>query len=153
MGSIKALNIALIFKWWWRLRSDPSLLWSQVISSIHNLNSKSLDYFANMKILSLWKIMARVKKEMLKLGIPLSDVIVKIEIGNNTVWICSLSSDGIYLINILKKKIDQLTPINLEKIEWVKKVPNKVMCFIWKARMGRVPAATTLQKRGFNWTP
>lgn len=75
VGSIRALNIALLVKWWWRLRSVPSLLWSRFITSTHNLHSKHVDYLANSQIPGLWKNIVGVKKELMKFGIPLSDFI------------------------------------------------------------------------------
>lgn len=37
VGSIRALNIGLIVKWWWRLKSENTLLWCRAIKGIHNL--------------------------------------------------------------------------------------------------------------------
>lgn len=46
VGYIRALNIALTVKWWWRLKSEPSSLWGRVITGIHNLHKKTLDYLS-----------------------------------------------------------------------------------------------------------
>ena len=69
VGSIKALNIALLVKWWWRLKTNPNLLWSRAITGIHNLHSKPLYYFANKYITGTWKNIAGMKKELTKAGI------------------------------------------------------------------------------------
>nr|KAJ0185206.1 hypothetical protein LSAT_V11C900459370 [Lactuca sativa] len=34
------------------------------------------------------------------------------------------------------------------QISWLKEVPLKVNCFIWRAKMGRIPVAVELAKRG-----
>ena len=55
VGSLKALSTALIIKWWWRLRTNPGLLWSRVITGIHNLHSKPPEYYANNRIIETGK--------------------------------------------------------------------------------------------------
>nr|KAJ0197785.1 hypothetical protein LSAT_V11C700368170 [Lactuca sativa] len=47
VGSVRALNVGLIVRWWWRLKSESSSLWCQVISSINKLEGKSNDYLSN----------------------------------------------------------------------------------------------------------
>ena len=58
MGTIKSLNISLMVKWWWRLRTGASTIWAAVIKGIHNLNSKPDDYYANNRLPSTWKILS-----------------------------------------------------------------------------------------------
>ncbi|CAI9301072.1 unnamed protein product [Lactuca saligna] len=50
MGTIKSLNISLMVKWWRRLRTEASTIWTAVIKGIHNLNSKPDDYYANNRL-------------------------------------------------------------------------------------------------------
>ena len=35
LGSLKALNTALLAKWWWKIKIDNSSLWVAVIKAIH----------------------------------------------------------------------------------------------------------------------
>ncbi|CAI9292527.1 unnamed protein product [Lactuca saligna] len=64
-------------------------------------------------------------------------------------WRCTLGSDGIYMVQALRKKLDETTPaIPGIKIHWMKEVPLKVLCFIWRAKWGRVPSAQALISRG-----
>lgn len=49
VGSVRALNVGLIVRWWWRLKSESSSLWCQVISSINKLEGKSNDYLSNKR--------------------------------------------------------------------------------------------------------
>lgn len=44
MGALQDLNLALMAKWWWRYKLDSTSLWSQVITKIHNLAEKLVDY-------------------------------------------------------------------------------------------------------------
>lgn len=45
VGSLNALNIGLMVKWWWRLRNEPDLSWCKVIAAIHGLNRNLLMYW------------------------------------------------------------------------------------------------------------
>lgn len=47
LGSITSLNISLLAKWMWRLKSDNSALWAQTIRCIHNLDGRQWSIFAN----------------------------------------------------------------------------------------------------------
>lgn len=49
LGSLKALNLSLIVKWLWRLKTDGSSLWSKVIKGIHNLYNKPADHISKKK--------------------------------------------------------------------------------------------------------
>ena len=65
-------------------------------------------------------------------------------------WSCEISDDGIYYVNKLRKLIDepqQVTPLR-QVIAWTHDVPIKVLCFIWRANLERIPTATELIKRG-----
>lgn len=46
LGSLKALNLSLIVKWLWRLKTDGPSLWSKVIKGIHNLYNKPADHIS-----------------------------------------------------------------------------------------------------------
>lgn len=102
-----------------------------------------------MQIPGLWEKIAGVKKELLKLGIPLSDVITKTGNENSEGRRCNVFADGMYSVQTLRKKIDELTLVDLQKMEWEKEVPNKVPRFIWRARMGRIPTVVELWKRRY----
>ena len=38
IGSLKALNLALIQKWRWRFHMDTKGIWNKVITSVHGIN-------------------------------------------------------------------------------------------------------------------
>ncbi|KAL4556241.1 hypothetical protein LXL04_038885 [Taraxacum kok-saghyz] len=90
----------------WRLRTCPNLLWSRVITSIHNLQSKPPDYYANKLITGTWKNITGMKKELAKVDISILEV-MSFSGGTGT-----------------------------------------VQCFSWRAKMGRIPSAVALSRRG-----
>ncbi|XP_052620846.1 uncharacterized protein LOC128126776 [Lactuca sativa] len=45
--------------------------------------------------------------------------------------------------------MDEFTPtLPGPRVEWLKEVPLKVLCFIWRAKWGRIPSAQALEGRG-----
>lgn len=54
LGILKAQNIALLVKWWWRLMNEQNSLWKIIMSSIHNLNDKSAHYIARKSSTGVW---------------------------------------------------------------------------------------------------
>ncbi|KAJ9568131.1 hypothetical protein OSB04_004097 [Centaurea solstitialis] len=49
VGSIKAANISLLIKWWWRLRNESHSLWAKVIYAIHGTNGRDSATLAHPK--------------------------------------------------------------------------------------------------------
>lgn len=74
VGSIKSLNISLIINWWWRLRSDPSLLWDREIIAMHNVLGKPNHVYSKKSLVVVWNNITCIQKE-LKKGISHSLVI------------------------------------------------------------------------------
>ena len=69
VGTLKAQNIALITKWWWKLINSRDKLWNKVITSIHNLNRKPANYIARKTLTGAWNNVAKSIKCMSKLNI------------------------------------------------------------------------------------
>ncbi|KAL4589627.1 hypothetical protein LXL04_002535 [Taraxacum kok-saghyz] len=87
VGSLKAFNISLIVKWWWRLRENDQTLWSRVIRGIHNLKRKPEDVMSKKSITGVWNNIARIKEDMGKIGISMEEVMVKdIGVGDKTIF-------------------------------------------------------------------
>lgn len=85
VGSIRSLNIGLIVKWWWRLKTEMDSLWGRTIRGIHNLNHKPHDYLANRSICGVWNNIASVRKELKKNGLELEDIFkLHIKPGENS---------------------------------------------------------------------
>ena len=50
IGSIKALNLALLAKWWWRFKNEDGALWKKVITTIHRNYGKLNSDHASIKV-------------------------------------------------------------------------------------------------------
>lgn len=59
IGSILHMNIALIFKWWWKFLEETSPLWKRLVCSVHDIVSfkANLNSFKNCK----WGISGQFK--------------------------------------------------------------------------------------------
>nr|KAJ0216654.1 hypothetical protein LSAT_V11C300153720 [Lactuca sativa] len=197
LGSLRALNLSLIAKWWWRLRVNQGKLWSQVIQGIHKIKAKEESCLANRSSTGVWKNIASIDTELRKVDVPM-EVIMKKKVnkGDKTLWIgnetLKVAFPNLYALEKKKRctvedrvkatgfernwkttpnindltaicsSLGQFRPTTDEdkwrcvltgdephvKIEWIKEVPIKVLCFIWRASLGRIPAATELSKRG-----
>lgn len=85
VGSLKALNIGLMLKWWWRLKAEPNLLWSQVITGIDGLNRKPTHSMSNKALSRVWNNAVRTGDDIGKYIINVNDVIKKnVGSGNDT---------------------------------------------------------------------
>lgn len=74
VGSICALNMSLIVKWWWRLKDKDESLWGKVIKGIHNLHNKPHDLLSNKNLRGVWNNIIYVRKDLNKRGMDIGDV-------------------------------------------------------------------------------
>lgn len=81
MGSLHNLNIALIVKWWWRLRVDRSALWCQVINGIHNLKKRATDQLSRKIISGVWNNIVGVLTKVHRARVEHNNIFKK-EVGN-----------------------------------------------------------------------
>ncbi|KAL4576975.1 hypothetical protein LXL04_013076 [Taraxacum kok-saghyz] len=87
LGSLKAFNLSLIVKWWWRLRKDDNEMWCKVINGVHNLRGKPDNYLSNKSISGVWNNIAGVAANLEKMNIKANEVIVKdTKAGKNTMF-------------------------------------------------------------------
>ena len=71
IGSIYALNRALLFKWVWRFQSQPHDLWAQVISHVHGVRG-GLDGVAVGTGVSPWVGVLKSLKGLMVKGVDMS---------------------------------------------------------------------------------
>lgn len=112
VGSIRALNIGIIVKWWWRLKHKSSSLWSWVINGIHNLTGEPFDHLSNKNIPGVWNNIACAKKEIQKRGMNVPDIFrLMVKSGEKTLfWHDAWVGD-----KILKVKYPDLYNLDLVK--------------------------------------
>lgn len=81
IGGLEDFNIAMLSKWWWRIKENPNHLWAQVIFAIHG--SKKIDNMVPVKrsITGVWKDIASMDDVLAKLGINIKDKLT-VKLGN-----------------------------------------------------------------------
>nr|KAJ0188284.1 hypothetical protein LSAT_V11C900489440 [Lactuca sativa] len=153
LGSLRDLNLSLIVKWWWRLRLNQDTLWSQVDVPMEAIMKRKV----NKGDKTLFWLDRWIGNETLKNGtgkLPHISPILLLSVQHcisfgQLQMICVLSGDGKYHVDIVKHLIDwPKDPVPHVKFEWIKEVPIKFLRFIWRASLGRIPAAIELSKRG-----
>ncbi|GKA94315.1 RNA-directed DNA polymerase, eukaryota, reverse transcriptase zinc-binding domain protein [Tanacetum coccineum] len=80
VSSFYALNRALLFKWVWHFRTQPSSIWTQVIQGIHGVEGK-LGKQVNNHHPSLWLDIVKEVHNLQNQGIDLMGYILK-KLGN-----------------------------------------------------------------------
>ncbi|GJV50850.1 RNA-directed DNA polymerase, eukaryota, reverse transcriptase zinc-binding domain protein, partial [Tanacetum coccineum] len=74
IGSLRAINLALLGKWWWRFRNEGGSLWVRVIKSIHGVkgalgDSRVGEVMGEGKGIGVWRDIIRVGEELEGMGI------------------------------------------------------------------------------------
>ena len=152
VGSIYALNIGLIVKWWWRLKISPSSLWCRIITGIHRLEGKPAHHLADVCITGVWKNIAKADSDIRDINLSFSDILQVQEVNNShgsMEWRCAINTEGRYTVESLRTKVDQAKFITSPSlVVWSKEIPIKVLGFVWKAAQGRIASADALLARG-----
>lgn len=64
-------------------------------------------------------------------------------------WRCVLNSTGSFTVGAIREIIDNygVTRSSIN-VQWLKEIPLKVTCFVWRALLGKIPSAEALIRRG-----
>ncbi|KAJ9538095.1 hypothetical protein OSB04_030828 [Centaurea solstitialis] len=139
IGSLKALNLAMLSKWHWREKVEPNAKWKHVISAI----SESI----NGSRIGVWKSIQRIGRELEAWGINLQNLIIPNE--DNRGWSWQLDDNGEFSVRSLRKFIDCLIlPSADSETIWVKGVTSKANVHLWRVMNNRLPTMDNLIKRG-----
>lgn len=64
---------------------------------------------------------------------------------------CNLTLDCVFSVEALRRILDSsITRLSCPSLSWIKKVPIKIICFVWKAKLGRIPIVDELKIRDAN---
>ncbi|KAJ0947209.1 hypothetical protein HanRHA438_Chr01g0012631 [Helianthus annuus] len=73
IGDIRSLNLSLLAKWWWKLKTNDKALWGKVIKAIHSNKNSDSSFPVNNRIGGIWKDIISVEKELAPLNLSLRD--------------------------------------------------------------------------------
>lgn len=147
LGSLRSLNISFLTKWWWRLRLEQNALWARIIMAIHCIANLHDTKIAKSSMTGTWKNIASMKKALVEMDIPPPHVIHWNE--ESGTWRSNFDGEDGYSVSRLRIRLDR-APHHVcdSPFLWPKVVPLKINCFVWRARIGRIPSLLALKKRG-----
>nr|KAJ0222437.1 hypothetical protein LSAT_V11C200087460 [Lactuca sativa] len=106
------LNISLIVKWSWRLRTWPSSLWDKGIFGIHKVHSISDNYYSLKSMTGTWNNIANINRRLEKKGIFFKQ--------DGESWRCDLIVDGKYHVRALRFLLEHQDQVHTGKFKWIK---------------------------------
>ncbi|KAJ9551069.1 hypothetical protein OSB04_015114 [Centaurea solstitialis] len=144
IGSLHALNLALLMKWRWREKLEPNATWSKIVKycagraragSVSNRNHGT------------WNTICGVETDLREMGINVRHFLKPKEDGNGWVW--ELEPSNVYTVKSLRRLIDGVKlPSDDAETEWIRWVPSKINIFLWRALHNRLPTRDNLLNRG-----
>ena len=72
IGSLKAANLALLCKWWWRFKTGPESLWKEVIKAFYGDNGGLGEELPANRRTSTWGIVCNLDRDLAKVGIDIN---------------------------------------------------------------------------------
>ncbi|XP_071726766.1 uncharacterized protein [Rutidosis leptorrhynchoides] len=164
MLQLKAKNLALLGKWWWRFRTEPNIFWVKVIKSICGQDGGmglSRAILASRKI-STWSSILMIDSELRKLNLDFENLFIKsVSNGNNTLFWKDAWLDNKLLYEkfgrliMLDSNEDALVSERIIKVPAQKAptmqnnwLPQKFDIFIWRTLLKILPVRVELDKRG-----
>ncbi|KAJ0493649.1 putative RNA-directed DNA polymerase [Helianthus annuus] len=70
---LESFNLAMVAKWWWRIREDLNQLWARVIAAIHGSDKCNKMVPINKNIKGWWKDITDIQRSLMKMGINIKD--------------------------------------------------------------------------------
>ncbi|XP_071703947.1 uncharacterized mitochondrial protein AtMg00310-like [Rutidosis leptorrhynchoides] len=107
IGSLKAKNLSLLAKWWWRLKHEKRSLWARVIKSKYGPNSDLNCILESSNSSAIWPAVIKCGNEIDITGVPFSTSIIR-KIGDG---LCAQFWHDLLLQNtthLLKKMFPRL---------------------------------------------
>ena len=137
IGSLHALNLAMLRKWWWREKTEPDNIWTKIIRSCSGDNPR--------KSGEVWRGIKSIETQLSGVGINLNSLFQR----KNDEWVWPLDPSSKYTVSSLRKLIDcTMLPQADQETFWIKWVTNKVNVHLWRTLINRLPTLDNLHARG-----
>ncbi|KAJ9565965.1 LOW QUALITY PROTEIN: hypothetical protein OSB04_001931 [Centaurea solstitialis] len=152
VGSLKALNLALVTKWWWRFKSETDSLWKRVIQSLHGISGGLEVANPSGKNTGVWRNILKVHKDFSKVNIPIQSWFQTNDDvsnpGNHWRWV--LEPTGVFSVSSLRRAYDDfyLNSNLISVFHWNSWIPAKVNILAWRTSHRRLPTKVNLANRG-----
>lgn len=150
IGSLKAQNLALLGKWWWKFLESKPGLWKEVVKAVHH--DQGALFNQSRPRSGCWGTIANLKKHFAKIDlnfVELFQISINSDGGTRLCW--ALDKANGYSVGSLSTYIDEHElPHGACSWEWNKLVPRKVNILTWRALLARLPTLENLKKIGLD---
>ncbi|KAJ9546920.1 hypothetical protein OSB04_019463 [Centaurea solstitialis] len=141
IGSLRALNLAMLGKWWWRECNEANAMWNTIVKFCNSPQSR------NGGNKGVWYGIKNIDKELIEMGIDLRSFLLPKADGRGWMW--SLDPSNNYTVSSLRKLIDNsILPDKDSETIWIRWIPSKVNFFLWRFLRNRLATKDNLEKRG-----
>lgn len=148
LGSIRALHLALLTKWLWKLKNEPNSLWVKIIMGLHNMSAVQNSNQIKGRWTGVWRNIVKRKIALEKINIPLEEILHSGDPQAGQV--SPYAVDGEFSVAGLRERIERANfPVCDGYFPWLKIVPLKVSGFVWRAKQNKIPSAGALRNRGW----
>ncbi|KAJ9542202.1 LOW QUALITY PROTEIN: hypothetical protein OSB04_028708 [Centaurea solstitialis] len=138
IGSLRAINYAMLVKWHWRDKMEPEALWRMVVRGCGGNQDSSK---------GTWRSILRVENDLQELGINISSHLKPKD--DDTGWVWELDHSKSYTVRSLRTLIDGITlPIADKETDWIRWIPRKVNIQLWRLLLNRLRTRDNLQNKG-----
>ncbi|XP_021972022.1 uncharacterized protein LOC110867200 [Helianthus annuus] len=143
LGEIRSLNWALLAKWKWRFRNNPTQLWTKVLRAIHGNDNSPLGIPIKRDRPGVWKDINLVYAELKKARVEITDN-TGIVNNNDSIQTFSVATFRSFVAEKMGKKTE------VGHFTWNRWVPNKVLLFVWRLILGSIATKAAFDHRGIN---
>ena len=144
IGSLSALNRAMLVKWRWRERTETEVKWATMV---RNCNTDFTAGNNSTRQQGVWNSIFGIENDLRDMGINLSSLMQPSEDRSGWVWL--LESSKIYSVRSLRKLIDGISlPTADPETEWLRWVPGKANILLWRVLTNRLATRDNLQRMG-----
>ncbi|KAL7593363.1 hypothetical protein Lser_V15G33806 [Lactuca serriola] len=152
IGSLKAQNIAMLGKWWWRFKANPNSACTVVIKSIFGVDGGFNKPSVARRKSGCWGVIASLPKMLEKDNISFVShfqLVHNDNVPGSMKWSWDLDPSGTYSVPSLRNYIDPtILPCSDEKWQWNPLIPGKLNILAWRISHGRLPTMVNLSKIG-----
>lgn len=150
VGSLKAQNLALLGKWWWRFKSNKKELWKNVITALYGNEGGFNAPSREKKKGFCWGTIVNLHNTLSKHELDFQNLFYNQSGGR--FW--KLEASSVYIVSSLRCYIDnKILPKSNNCWNWNCLVPGKVNILAWRVCHGRLPTKENLYKIGIGPNP
>nr|KAJ0205758.1 hypothetical protein LSAT_V11C500256100 [Lactuca sativa] len=129
LGCIKSLNISLLAKWTWRLKTEDFALWARIIRCIHKLDGRHWSVLTNKSNKGVLMNITKSRSYLERSNIDIKEIISWN--SNDDRWESEFTVEGCFIVCKLRERIELAGfIINDGPFDWGKTTPFKILAFV-----------------------